>query len=110
MFVTLKLGTFLVMSGFSTNMGQTNIKNVPIAVTPERFWCYPLIVVFRKSHKPQNPLNKTKPSSSHVTVQVSDRRGSAPASSRLVISDDQQCSIGPLRSLAGTSLVAERVS
>jgi len=32
MSVTLKLGTCLVLSGFSTNMGQTNIKNVPIAV------------------------------------------------------------------------------
>jgi len=105
------------------DQGQAKIKNVPIAVTPEGFWCCPSPVVFQKSHKPQNPLNKTKPSSSPpqpqpktsvqkkpVAVQVTERRGSAPASSRLVISDDQQCSIGVERSLAGTSLAAERVS
>ncbi|MCI31817.1 BTB/POZ domain-containing protein, partial [Trifolium medium] len=46
------------------DQGQTKIKNVPIAVTPEGFWCCPSPVVFQKSHKPQNPLNKTKPSSS----------------------------------------------
>lgn len=92
------------------DQGQAKIRNVPIAVTPEGFWCCPSPVVFQKSHKPQNPMNKTKPSSWNVTVQVSDRWGSALASSTLVISDDQQCSIGPQRSLAGTSLVAERVS
>jgi hypothetical protein len=107
------------------DQGQTKIKNVPIAVTPEGFWCCPSPVVFQKSHKPQNPLNKTKPSSSPpqpqpknsvqkkpVAVQVTERRGSASvsASSRLVVSDDQQCSIGSERASAGTSLAGERVS
>lgn len=45
------------------NQGQTKIKNVPIAVTPEGFWCCPSPVGFQKSQKSQNPLNKTKPSS-----------------------------------------------
>jgi len=94
------------MSGFSTNMGQTNIKNVTIAVTPEGFWC------FRKAISLKIPWIKPNLSLWDVTVQVSDGWGSAPASSSLVISDDQQwqCRIGPQRSLAGTSLVAERVS
>ncbi|KAL5063868.1 hypothetical protein RYX36_025605 [Vicia faba] len=111
------------------DQGQTKIKNVPIAVTPEGFWCCPSPVVFQKSHKPQNPLNKTKPSSSPpqpqpkasvqkkpVAVQVTERRGSAPAhgpasaSSRLVVSDDQHCGVGSERSSPGTSLAAERLS
>ena len=85
--------------------GQTKIKNVPIAVTPEGFWCCPSPVVFQKGLKNQNPLNKPKPSSPPrpprttvqkkpvpVPVPVSERRGaSAPAPSRLVLSDEQQC-------------------
>ncbi|KOM57539.1 hypothetical protein LR48_Vigan11g057200 [Vigna angularis] len=41
---------------------QTKIKSVPIAVTPEGFWCCPTPVGLQKSLKPQNPLNKLKPS------------------------------------------------
>ncbi|KAJ8546102.1 hypothetical protein K7X08_018685 [Anisodus acutangulus] len=40
--------------------GQTKIRNVPIAVTPEDFWCCPSPNVFQKSLKTQNPLNKSK--------------------------------------------------
>ncbi|KAK4793144.1 hypothetical protein SAY86_023579 [Trapa natans] len=44
--------------------GQTKIKSVPIAVTPEGFWCCPSPVVFQKNLKSQNPLNKpVRPSS-----------------------------------------------
>ncbi|KAG6729476.1 hypothetical protein I3842_01G031000 [Carya illinoinensis] len=43
--------------------GQTKIRNVPIAVTPEGFWCCPSPVGFQKTLKAQNPLNKPKPSS-----------------------------------------------
>ncbi|OWM84581.1 BTB/POZ domain-containing protein At3g50780 [Punica granatum] len=44
--------------------GQTKIKNVPIAVTPEGFWCCPSPIVFQKNLKAQNPLNKPpRPSS-----------------------------------------------
>lgn len=44
--------------------GQTKIKSVPIAVTPEGFWCCPSPVVFQKNLKAQNPLNKPlRPSS-----------------------------------------------
>lgn len=43
--------------------GQTKIKNVPIAVTPEGFWCCPSPAVFQKSIKVQNTVNKPRPSS-----------------------------------------------
>lgn len=43
--------------------GQTKIRNVPIAVTPEGFWCCPSPVVFQKTLKPQTNLNKPKSSS-----------------------------------------------
>lgn len=40
--------------------GQTKIRNVPIAVTPEGFWCCPSPNVFQKSLKTQNTLNKPR--------------------------------------------------
>ncbi|KAL6587623.1 hypothetical protein OROMI_000601 [Orobanche minor] len=42
--------------------GQTRIKNVPIAVTPDGFWCCPSPNVFQKTLKTQNPPNKPRPS------------------------------------------------
>lgn len=36
--------------------GQTRIRNVPIAVTPEGFWCCPSPVVFQKSTKTHNKI------------------------------------------------------
>ena len=42
--------------------GQTKIRNVPIAVTPEGFWCCPSPVVFQKTIKNQNCQNKHKTS------------------------------------------------
>lgn len=52
--------------------GQTKVKNVPIAVTPEGFWCCPSPVVFQKSVKSQNPLNK--PKSSPLSTQTSSQK------------------------------------
>ncbi|TKY55780.1 BTB/POZ domain-containing protein [Spatholobus suberectus] len=101
--------------------GQTKIKNVPIAVTPEGFWCCPSPVVFQKSLKAQNPLNKPKPSSPPppktsvqkkpvpvpVPVPVCERRTAAP--SRFVLSDDQQCATAPERHPPpATSVAVER--
>ena len=97
--------------------GQTKIKNVPIAVTPEGFWCCPSPVVFQKSLKAQNPLNKPKPSSpppkssvkkKPVSVPVYERRTvtAADAPSRLVLSDDQQCATAPERPPPPTSSMA----
>ncbi|KAL6499208.1 hypothetical protein OROHE_026236 [Orobanche hederae] len=42
--------------------GQTRIKNVPIAVTPDGFWCCPSPNVFQKTLKTQNLPNKPRPS------------------------------------------------
>ncbi|KAK7250845.1 hypothetical protein RIF29_33568 [Crotalaria pallida] len=103
-----------------TGQGQTKIKNVPIAVTPEGFWCCPSPVVFQKSLKTQNPLNKPKPPTSPppktsvqkkpVPLPVSERSVCAAASSlsKSVLSDDQQCSSGPERPPAGTSVAVDR--
>ncbi|KAG4939332.1 hypothetical protein JHK82_045058 [Glycine max] len=100
--------------------GQTKIKNVPIAVTPEGFWCCPSPVVFQKSLKTQNPLNKHKPSSPPppktgvqkkpvavpVSVSVSERRTASSAPSRLVLSDEKPCSTAPERPPPTTTSVA----
>ncbi|KAJ1419078.1 putative BTB/POZ domain-containing protein [Sesbania bispinosa] len=94
--------------------GQTKIKSVPIAVTPEGFWCCPSPVVFQKSLKAQNPLNKPKPPSSpppntsaqKKPVSVSERKP-VPAPSRSVASDVQQCN-DPERPPASTSVAIER--
>ncbi|KAM7263732.1 hypothetical protein ACFE04_001415 [Oxalis oulophora] len=42
--------------------GHTKIRNVPIAVTPEGFWCCPSPTAFQKSLKSQNSINKSKSS------------------------------------------------
>ncbi|KAH7520089.1 BTB/POZ domain-containing protein At3g50780 [Ziziphus jujuba] len=77
--------------------GQTKIRNVPIAVTPEGFWCCPSPVVFQKTLKSQNTLNKPKPSSPppKTTPQkkhtpLSERRTTFTPSRSGVISDGQR--------------------
>lgn len=77
--------------------GQTKIRNVPIAVTPEGFWCCPSPVVFQKTLKTQNPLNKPKPSSPppKTTVQkkqtpLTERKPTLTPSRSGIISDDQR--------------------
>lgn len=77
--------------------GQTKIRNVPIAVTPEGFWCCPSPVVFQKTLKAQNPLNKPKPPSSppKIPVQkkqnpVTERKPALNPSKQGIVSDDQQ--------------------
>ncbi|KAF7828802.1 BTB/POZ domain-containing protein [Senna tora] len=99
------------------DQGQTKIKNVPIAVTPEGFWCCPSPVVFQKNLKTQNPLNKPKPSSpppppppktnsQKKPILVSERRP-APTPSRLAVYDDQQCG-GSERPPITTPVASER--
>ena len=80
--------------------GHTKIRNVPIAVTPEGFWCCPSPVVFQKTLKTQNPLNKPKPSSPpppppKTTVHkkqtpVTERKPTLTPSRSGIISDDQR--------------------
>lgn len=85
---------------------QTKVRSVPIAVTPEGFWCCPSPAVFQKTLKTQSPLNKPKPSSPNPNtsaqkreVSVSDERRTVPAPSRLVDSDAQQCSVAAERAV-----------
>ncbi|KAJ7952950.1 BTB/POZ domain-containing protein [Quillaja saponaria] len=94
--------------------GQTKIRNVPIAVTPEGFWCCPSPVVFQKTLKAQNPLNKPKTSSppsktTHQKKQFSviERKLSPPPSRSAVVSEDQQ-NFGPERPPVSNSVVTER--
>ncbi|KMZ65633.1 BTB/POZ domain-containing protein [Zostera marina] len=47
--------------------GHTRIRNVPIAVTPEGFWCCPSPAAFQKTLKSQMNQTKSKPSSSPMT-------------------------------------------
>lgn len=79
--------------------GQTKIRNVPIAVTPEGFWCCPSPVMFQKTLKTQHPLNKPKSSSSPPAKTPDqkkhsselDRKPSRSSSkSETVVSDDQR--------------------
>lgn len=77
--------------------GQTKIRNVPIAVTPEGFWCCPSPVVFQKTLKAQNPLNKPKPSSSPPKINVQkkqtpviERKPMLTPSRPGIVSDDQR--------------------
>ncbi|GAB4847093.1 hypothetical protein Ancab_026103 [Ancistrocladus abbreviatus] len=60
--------------------GETKIRNVPIAVTPEGFWCCPTPGGFPKTLKAQIPLNKTKPQS--PTGKASVNRKQTPSDDR----------------------------
>nr|GMD49797.1 BTB/POZ domain-containing protein At3g50780 [Ipomoea batatas] len=95
--------------------GQTKVKNVPIAVTPEGFWCCPSPVVFQKSVKSQNPLNK--PKSSPPTTQTSSQKketsvaekrpgSNAPPRSN-VVADELKCLTSEAPSVS-TSVGTER--
>ncbi|XP_073293935.1 BTB/POZ domain-containing protein At3g50780-like [Primulina huaijiensis] len=60
------------------DQAQTKIRNVPIAVTPEGFWCCPSPTVFQKTLKAQPPLNKPRSSlSAHGTTSVERKQTSA---------------------------------
>ncbi|KAB5547709.1 hypothetical protein DKX38_011115 [Salix brachista] len=94
--------------------GQTKIRNVPIAVTPEGFWCCPSPVVFQKTIKAQNPLNKTKPSSPPPKTSVQKKRTpinerkapSTPLRSSVVSDDQRNC--GSDTPGVSASIVSER--
>uniref|UniRef100_A0ACD5WDY9 Uncharacterized protein n=1 Tax=Avena sativa TaxID=4498 RepID=A0ACD5WDY9_AVESA len=80
----------------------TKFRNVPIAVTPEGFWCCPSQTVLQKTVKNQNQQPKPKagaspPASKASSVQraptiSSERRThSTPTRSRANISEEQKC-------------------
>lgn len=97
--------------------GQTKIRNVPIAVTPEGFWCCPSPVVFQKTLKAQNPVNKPKSSSPppKTTVQkkqtqismIEKRPISTPLRSG-VASDDPQTLSSETPGIGASNVVPER--
>ncbi|XP_059645244.1 BTB/POZ domain-containing protein At3g50780 [Cornus florida] len=77
--------------------GQTKIRNVPIAVTPEGFWCCPSPVVFQKTLKTQNPLNKPKPSppttknsSQKKQTPLTEKKPTPTPSRSGIVSEDQR--------------------
>ncbi|KAL6993652.1 hypothetical protein U1Q18_011764 [Sarracenia purpurea var. burkii] len=79
------------------DQGQTKIRNVPIAVTPEGFWCCPSPVVFQKTLKTQNPLNKPKPSPSKPKTSFqkkqspsTEKKQTSTPSRPGVVSDEQR--------------------
>lgn len=81
--------------------GETRIRNVPIAVTPEGFWCCPSPAAIQKTLKNQNLQNKPRATSPpHSSKASSLRRATLPpVDKRLVstslrsrlIADDQRC-------------------
>ncbi|KAJ6806558.1 BTB/POZ domain-containing protein [Iris pallida] len=78
--------------------GQTKIRNVPIAVTPEGFWCCPSPVVFQKTIKNQAYQNKQKTSpppslkaSGQKAQNAPTEKKSTPGSRSRVLSEDQKC-------------------
>lgn len=99
--------------------GQTKIRNVPIAVTPEGFWCCPSPVMFQKTLKTQHPLNKPKSSSSPAQKPCSDHKkhsqeldkktSRASSKSDNVVPDDQRKN-GLETPVLGAALVAERAA
>lgn len=97
--------------------GQTKIRNVPIAVTPEGFWCCPSPVMFQKNLKPQNPLNKPKSSSSTPKTSVqkkqtpdTEKKPALTSSRSGHVSDDDRKNGSDTPVVLGTSVVNERTS
>ncbi|XP_010243288.1 PREDICTED: BTB/POZ domain-containing protein At3g50780-like [Nelumbo nucifera] len=94
--------------------GHAKIRNVPIAVTPEGFWCCPSPVVFQKTLKAQNPQNKPKPSPQPPKTSVqkkqtplTERKSATPSRSKTV-SDDQR-TVSSDTAVASPPVVIERV-
>lgn len=100
--------------------GQTKIRSVPIAVTPEGFWCCPSPVAFQKTLKAHNSLHKPKSSSpppppppkttAHRKQTILNEKKPTFGPSRSI--SDGQRALGPEAPDApalGASMAAERV-
>ncbi|KAL0911170.1 hypothetical protein M5K25_019289 [Dendrobium thyrsiflorum] len=98
----------------SLEPGQTKIRNVPIAVTPEGFWCCPAPVVFQRTIKHQNNQNKQKSSpprklnGQKSTNPQGDKRQLAHQLKSQVASEDQKC-LASNTSCVNTAMTPERV-
>lgn len=102
--------------------GQAKIRNVPIAVTPEGFWCCPSPVVFQKTMKNQNYQNKQKVSASphskasgQKAQNSSTEKSPTPALSRSrVLSEEHKCvasdnpTVGPERTTKANGEIQQR--
>lgn len=94
--------------------GHTKIRNVPIAVTPEGFWCCPSPVMFQKTLKSQNSSNKPKPSSSPPKTSTEKKsnpiseKKTAPTPSRSRVLSEDQKTLSSDVSITNTSIVVER--
>lgn len=93
--------------------GQTKIRNVPIAVTPESFWCCPAPVMFPKTLKSSSPVNKPKltpPASKNIDqkkqVQETEKK-QAPAVSRSGIGLDNERKLGHDEPVISASSIPE---
>ncbi|XP_020583472.1 BTB/POZ domain-containing protein At3g50780 [Phalaenopsis equestris] len=81
----------------SLEPGQTKIRNVPIAVTPEGFWCCPAPVLFQRTIRHQSNQNKQKSSpprkinGQKSTNPPGEKRQLAHQLKSLVSSEDQKC-------------------
>ncbi|KAG8061136.1 hypothetical protein GUJ93_ZPchr0003g18526 [Zizania palustris] len=86
----------------SLDARATKIRNVPIAVTPEGFWCCPSQAVLQKTRKNQHQQARTKGGASPLaskassvrrvpTISSERRTHSTPTRSR-INSDEQKCS------------------
>ncbi|CAN8278635.1 unnamed protein product [Cochlearia groenlandica] len=71
---------------------QTKIRNVPVAVTPEGFWCCPSPVAFQKTLKSHNSITKHKQPSPPPPPQPPSSKEKRPSSTTIssVIASDQQ--------------------
>ncbi|KMT08528.1 hypothetical protein BVRB_6g138110 [Beta vulgaris subsp. vulgaris] len=88
------------MSEVRLGKGEAKLRNVPIAVTPEGFWCCPSPVVFQKNLKTQTPLNKSKhppsppppPTAASVNKKQSHTNEKKPSQNppKMTPSDDQK--------------------
>ncbi|XP_015066678.1 BTB/POZ domain-containing protein At3g50780 [Solanum pennellii] len=94
--------------------GQTKIRNVPIAVTPEGFWCCPSPNVFQKSLKTPNPLNKpkaplptTQTPAHKKQTSVTEKRPASAAPKSGAVSDEKRGVSSDTPSVT-TSVPAER--
>ncbi|CAH8343168.1 unnamed protein product [Eruca vesicaria subsp. sativa] len=75
-----------------TEQVQTKIRTVPVAVTPEGFWCCPSPVAFQKTLKSHNSLHKPKHSPPQKPPEKEKEKEKKPSSTtiRSVIASDEQ--------------------
>ncbi|KAL5704914.1 hypothetical protein ACHQM5_023274 [Ranunculus cassubicifolius] len=94
------------------DQGHTKIRNVPIAVTPEGFWCCPSPVMFQKAIKAHNAQHKTggsspppKTSIQKKPVTVNERNPATTSSRSRVVSEEQNSVSSDAANVTTTSSV-----